>query len=346
MLDDPRQPLAVEVEQRLPPARSPSRGRPGRRAPRPPRAAARRRDALAHGAVVQGDGRLSHARRTSASAPGWIVLPLAEVHVHAARQARVEAADRAHDVDAAEVVRAVLLEDRLAHAPRPRRARGTVGVRRAAVPRRRRVRVVVGDLAVADHQVVREHAAHRLVEAAADRLVGDVEVLEDLRAAPRGPRRTPGRGSAAPSPPRRRRSRSAPGRARSRSTTAGSSTRASAPAVSGVLGRLISTLVARGVDVRRVDLVGQRRRPQARERAAAGVERQVVARALVVPARAHHPGVVAAVEVALLRLGDRRLVPRVALVDRVAERVLGDERLLADPVVVVGWSRAGSGCRG
>src|SRR5690606_41288912 len=37
---------------------------------------------------------------------------LAEVHVDAAGQARVEAADRAHDVDALEVLRPVLLEDR------------------------------------------------------------------------------------------------------------------------------------------------------------------------------------------------------------------------------------------
>ena len=36
--------------------------------------------------------------------------------------------------------------------------------------------MIVGDLAVADHQVVREHAAHRLVEAAADGLVGHFEL--------------------------------------------------------------------------------------------------------------------------------------------------------------------------
>ncbi len=62
----------------------------------------------------------------------------------------------------------------------------------------------------------------------------------------------------------------------------------------------------------------------------------MVAGAAVVPAGAHHPAVVAAFQVALLRLGQRRLVPRVALVDRVAERVVGDERLLGLPVVVVG----------
>ena len=36
--------------------------------------------------------------------------------------------------------------------------------------------MVVGDLAVADHDVVRQHAAYRLVEPAADGLVGHLEV--------------------------------------------------------------------------------------------------------------------------------------------------------------------------
>ena len=110
------------------------------------------------------------------------LLAAAEVHVHAARQARVEAAHRAHDVDALEVLAVVLLEDRLPlHGVLvgPGRA---VGVARVGVPRGRRVGVVVGDLAVADHHVVREHAAHRLGEAAADALVGHLELLPGLGA--------------------------------------------------------------------------------------------------------------------------------------------------------------------
>ena len=35
--------------------------------------------------------------------------------------------------------------------------------------------MIIGDLAVANDHVMREHAAHRLVEAAADRLVRDVK---------------------------------------------------------------------------------------------------------------------------------------------------------------------------
>src|SRR5262249_58203165 len=62
----------------------------------------------------------------------------AQVHVHAAGQARVEAADRPHDVDALEVLRRVLLEDRgVLHRVLvwPRRS---VGVPDAAVPTPRR----------------------------------------------------------------------------------------------------------------------------------------------------------------------------------------------------------------
>ena len=61
----------------------------------------------------------------------------------------------------------------------------------------------------------------------------------------------------------------------------------------------------------------------------------MVAGPLVEPARRHHPGVLA-VEVALLRPRDRRLVPGMPLVDRVAERVGLDEGLALVPVVVEG----------
>src|SRR4051794_27473554 len=57
---------------------------------------------------------------------------------------------------------------------------------------------------------------------------------------------------------------------------------------------------------------------------------------LVEPAWADHPAVVTAVEVASLRTGERRLIPRMALVDRITERIVGDECLLLGPVVVVG----------
>src|ERR1700728_2075064 len=57
----------------------------------------------------------------------------AQVHVDAAGQARVEAADRAHDVDALEVLRRVLLEDRRVLHRVLVRARRAVAVADAAV---------------------------------------------------------------------------------------------------------------------------------------------------------------------------------------------------------------------
>src|SRR6266480_4386021 len=81
------------------------------------------------------------------------LLAVAEIHVDPARQARVEAADGTHDVDASEMLLAVLLEDGgvlhrvLVGAGRALR------VARAGVPAGRRIRVVVGDLALANDHV-------------------------------------------------------------------------------------------------------------------------------------------------------------------------------------------------
>ena len=79
------------------------------------------------------------------------------------------------------------------------------------------------------------------------------------------------------------------------------------------------------------DEPGQRGRPQPGDRPAAGVEGEVVGP--VEPARRHHPAVLV-VEVALLRLRVRVLVPGVPAIDRVPERVLRDEHRLVLPVVV------------
>src|SRR4051794_36970835 len=95
---------------------------------------------------------------------GWAMelfeqLALAQIHVDAARQAGVEAANGSHDVNALEIIRAILLEDgRVLHSVLVRAGRA-VAVARAGVPGRWRIRMVVGHLAVFDHQMVREHAA-------------------------------------------------------------------------------------------------------------------------------------------------------------------------------------------
>src|ERR1700679_3715306 len=95
-------------------------------------------------------------------------LARTDVHVDAAGEARVEAADCPHDVDPFEILGTVLLEDRgVLHGIfiRPWRA---VNIAWVGIPRSRRIGVVVGNLALANHYVVRENAADRLVEAAAD----------------------------------------------------------------------------------------------------------------------------------------------------------------------------------
>src|SRR5262249_46790641 len=122
------------------------------------------------------DGRL---RWTVQSLQG---LAFPQVHVHTAGQAWIETAHRAHDVDALEVFPSVLLEDRLTLYRILVGARCTKAVARAGVPRRGWVGVIVGDLAVPDHHVVAQHAADRLGEAAADGLVGHLELLPGLGA--------------------------------------------------------------------------------------------------------------------------------------------------------------------
>ena len=103
-----------------------------------------------------------------------------------------------------------------------------------------------------------------------------------------------------------------------------------------VLGKIDLHAVAGRLDVADIDESGERGGPETRDGAAAGVERQVVAGALVVPARRHDPGVLV-VEVALLRARRGGLVPGMALVDRIAERVGVDKGFAAFlPVVVIG----------
>ena len=69
------------------------------------------------------------------------------------------------------------------------------------------------------------------------------------------------------------------------------------------------------------------------ERAAAGVKGEMIAAARIEPTRRHYPSVVA-VEVALLRSRNRRLIPRMPLIDRIAERIVLDEYFAAVPIVV------------
>ena len=98
-------------------------------------------------------------------------------------QTRIETSYRAHDIDAFKIIRPVLLEDRrVLHRVLvgPRRA---VYISRIRIPRRRRIRMIIGDLAFANYHVMRKHAAHRFMEAAPDRLVRNLEICPGLRVA-------------------------------------------------------------------------------------------------------------------------------------------------------------------
>src|ERR1700741_3829628 len=96
--------------------------------------------------------------------------------MHAARQTRIKASHRAHDVNALEFLGAVLLENwSVLHCVLVR-PRSTINVAWIRVPRRRRVGMVVGDLALADHHVMGQHAAYRLVEAATNGLLRNLEI--------------------------------------------------------------------------------------------------------------------------------------------------------------------------
>src|SRR5579884_157700 len=96
--------------------------------------------------------------------------------MHATRQAGIEAAHRAHNVDALEVLRAVFLEDGRVLYGILVGARSAIDIAHAAIPWRRRIGMVVGDLAILDDHVMREDAAYRLMESATNGLLWYGEV--------------------------------------------------------------------------------------------------------------------------------------------------------------------------
>src|SRR5437764_9272021 len=100
----------------------------------------------------------------------------AQVHVYSAGQARIEAADRTHNIDSFESVRTIILKNRRVLDAVFIGTRSAIHITGTGVPWRRRVRMVVGDLSVADHHVMRQNATNRLVEAATDRVVRYLEI--------------------------------------------------------------------------------------------------------------------------------------------------------------------------
>ena len=241
---------------------------------------------------------------------------------------------RPHDVHALEIVGPVLLEDRGVFHRVLVGAGGAVAITWIAVPRRRRIWLIVRHLSAPDHHVMRQHPPGRLVEATGHRFVGHLEV---------GPGLGPSRSDLAQRPlqvvesdQRRVGLVVGPG-----------------PVALDRVGLLRDLPLQlhlglgggprqdhldarpRRLRVAEVDQPGFRRHPLPGEGAAAGVGGDVGVGLVVVDPRRGDPAVFVA-PVALLRFRQCRLVPRVALVDRVPQRVLGHVGLLIGPVVEVG----------
>ena len=92
--------------------------------------------------------------------------------------------------------------------------------------------------------------------------------------------------------------------------------------------------VASGFDVADIHDSRECRGPEASDGSAAGVQSQVITCTLVQPPRRHNPGVLTR-EIALLRPRYRRLIPRVVLIHWIPERVGLDECFRVLPFVVV-----------
>src|ERR1700731_1743234 len=100
------------------------------------------------------------------------------------------------------------------------------------------------------------------------------------------------------------------------------------------LGKIHLHARASRFDIADIDYSCQSCGPQTSDGAAAGIKGKMVAGTFIKPAWRHNPRVFSA-EVALLRPGNRRLVPRVILVHGISQRVFCDERFRVLPIVVI-----------
>ena len=104
-------------------------------------------------------------------------LPISEIHMDTTGQARIEAANGAHDIDSLELVRAIFLKYRRVLYRIliwPWSSEAIAGI---CIPRSWRIWVIVGDLVIANHDVMRQDSAHGFVEAATDTFFRNFEVV-------------------------------------------------------------------------------------------------------------------------------------------------------------------------
>src|SRR5947209_2964505 len=100
--------------------------------------------------------------------------------MHTTWQTRIKAANRSHDINTLEVVRAIIFKDWCVLHSVLIRTRRAIDVAYTAIPGRGRIGMVVGDLSVLDDHVMGKYTAYRLVEAAADGLLRHREIAPSL----------------------------------------------------------------------------------------------------------------------------------------------------------------------
>ena len=102
--------------------------------------------------------------------------------MHTTWQAWVKAAHRSHDVDAFELVRAILFKDRcVLHSIFVGTGRA-IDVSYTTIPGCGRIGMVVGNLSVLDDHVMGKHAAHSLMESTANGFLRYCEIVPCLGA--------------------------------------------------------------------------------------------------------------------------------------------------------------------
>src|SRR5436305_4035246 len=93
--------------------------------------------------------------------------------MHTTGQAGIKAANCSHDINALEVVRAILFEDRRILHSIFIRARGAIDISYTAIPWGGWIRVVVRDLPIFDHHMMGKHTSYGLVESTTNSFVWD-----------------------------------------------------------------------------------------------------------------------------------------------------------------------------
>ena len=105
---------------------------------------------------------------------------VAQVHVNAARQTRIEAAHGSHYIDPFEFIGTVFFEDWSVLHRVLVRSGSAINIAWIGIPGCWRIRMIVRDLTFFDDDVMRKYAAHCLVEAATNGFFRHFEIRPGL----------------------------------------------------------------------------------------------------------------------------------------------------------------------